>query len=145
MYFLDKRLAQKIPGTPAFQEKQKKEHEEMEITRINQDLQRVVGRFQKQFDKESNVFLQSLAKANRHVASSTILHLGYRNNFENGQVAVDTMTFLLTMANELPEEEKKQLVRAIQSPKQRFARIQPLQARELDMLERKITKKDNRF
>ena len=129
MNFMYKRLEAKIPGTPAYYEKRKKEQAEREVFLINQQLQQLMHYTPYEFVKEHETLEMALKKANRSVVQSTILRLSYRDNFENVQVAIATVDFLQEALVYLSEEKQKKIRHTLQGLMHRLQHIDPVRTR----------------
>lgn len=109
MHYFDKKMQEKIPGTPAYRQKQQSEQRKRDIFLLNQRLQKLTPYTPYSFVKEHETLLKVLQKANRHTVQCSILSLQYRNNFENLQVAIATVEFLLTALSYLSEEKQNKV------------------------------------
>lgn len=131
MHFMDKRLEEKLPGTPAYYEKRKKDAQNNEVHLINQRLQRLAHHTPVNFIKEHEALQKALQKANRQVTQSTILRLMYRNNFENLQVAVATTEFLLMAMPHLPEDKQQKIRHSLKGILHDLKRMDPVGTKHL--------------
>lgn len=105
----ERRLQEKIPGTPAYREKRKNDVKKQTITLLNQRLQRLVKIIPYPIVKENPMLKLALQHANKPVMQATILDLRYRNNFENLSVAIATAEFLLIALPTLPANKQLNL------------------------------------
>lgn len=136
-WMFDRRLEEKIPGTPAYQKKRKKDLHKQDIFLLNQELQRIFKLIPKEILKTSEL-TKKIKKANQHVAGSHILNLSYRNNFENEKVAISSVEILLESLFYIPDPEiRKKIWYKTRNPQAQIERLCFPQA-NFSLLEKKI-------
>lgn len=145
MHFFDKKMEEKIPGTPAYNEKRNERMKKNNIFIMNKRLQSEIRRLR--FDKlmEDDLFRSLVEKANRRIQSSTVLQLGYVNNFENEEVVIDSIEFIYNVLNSFPERDFEYKMSVFQETKriknEFFNFIIYRQIPDINLLEREVEKK----
>ncbi|PLS19299.1 hypothetical protein CVD28_02480 [Bacillus sp. M6-12] len=99
------------------QEKKKDQMKKNDISLINQELKRLLQRLQSFINRED--YEKEARKANRYVVQSSIWNVGYRNNMESEQVAVQQALLIQAI---LKREEEAPHSRAIQEETERLMR-----------------------
>ncbi|WCK57402.1 hypothetical protein PP175_25380 (plasmid) [Aneurinibacillus sp. Ricciae_BoGa-3] len=94
-----------------YQEQEKQREDSMKanaISLINRDLQRVLHRVEQHINRED--YEKEAQQVNRHLVQSSIWRLGYRNNMENENVALEQALFIqqVLLKEELPNKHDLQ-------------------------------------
>lgn len=99
------------------QVKKQKHMKSNDIFLINQDLKRLLQRIQSFINRQD--YECEARKANRHIIQSSIWNVGYRNNMESEQVAVQQAILIQTI---LKREEELPHSRAIEDKTEQLMR-----------------------
>lgn len=141
-HMFDKNLSGDIPGTPAhFMKEQEKKKKEMvyknEVSRINQQLQQVLQQINALL-KEKEEFQAQVKEASRKTVRSTIIDMRYRNNFENIEVAIESVKLIYNSLPLLEEEKREMIIRTALRLSTQIERLAPSKTREIRMLRNQL-------
>lgn len=138
MHFMDKRMEERLPGTPAYREKKEKDMEKLDIYRINQQLQRIIRSLNLYEWVGNGSFDEAVKLVNRTISSSTVLNLSYLNNYENKEVATASLIFILKVLPLVEEEKRSRALHELQMPKNQLYRLGIHERQDIEVLEKKL-------